>query len=481
MVNPVPDFMRRVADAVRRVGRPSVHEQESMVDVGSSLRSFQPITGRRSKGMVEILPVDEIITRKGWKEYRAMLHDPQITATLEFKKLMVLGRKFDVEPASKDQKDIDIAEFVAKALRQMDIVAKWKEALSALEWGFSLGELIWKVGKVDGKQAIVLKDIKFRDPEFITFHADAHGNVKKWEQDVKAFSVQLGTAGAGFQGEIFLEPDKVFHFAHNRLFGQHYGKSDLRACYRSWWAKKFVIQFFNVYLERMGAPMTMMKYPQGASSDLKNTLKNILKGLSSKQEILIPAGVEIELIEATRSGKADYDAALDYHDREIARAMLMVALLGAGGNAVKRGSDSQSRIHLRTLHKMADQLGASLMAAFNAQVVKQLVDFNFDIDGEYPKVFFQDYGEFEAFEITDAVRLLHSAGILELDQEDVNFTRSILGLPVRDEGDEDEVVRPPEPPPPGSALTPPPPAAQGNQNAESGAAAKASPSQGANK
>jgi phage gp29-like protein len=479
MVNPVPDFMRKAIDMVRRVGRPSVHETESMVDVGSTLRSYQPIAGRRQRGIVEILPVDEIITRKGWKTYRDMMNDPQIVATLEFKKLMVMGRKWDVEPASKDQKDVDVAEFVAKALRQIDLKSVLKESLSALEWGFCLGELIWKVGKVEGNKAIVLKDIRFRDPEYITFHADAHGNIKKWEQDVKAFGVARGI-NSTFQGEVFLEPNKVFHYAHNSQFGQHYGKSDLRACYRSWWAKKFVIQFFNVYLERMGAPLTTIKYPQGASSDLKDTLKNILKGLSSKSEILIPAGVEIELIEAMRSGKADYDAALDYHDREIARAMLMVALLGAGGNAVKRGSDSQSRIHLRTLHKMADELGFALLEAFNQQVVKQLVDFNFDVEA-YPKVFFQDYGEFEAFEITDAVRLLHSAGILELDQEDVNFTRSILGLPVRDEGDEDKVVRPPEPPPPGSALSPPPAAAQGNANAESGAAAKASPSQGANK
>ncbi|MEE8606697.1 MAG: DUF935 family protein [Nitrospiraceae bacterium] len=442
-----------------------------MVDVGATLRSYQPINGPRGQrgGVVEILPVDEIITQKGWKEYRKMLHDPQITATLAFKKIMIYGRKWDVAPAGKSDKDKEIALFVSKALKRINFKGKIRESLSAFDFGFSLGELLWEVGKVDGKQAVVLKDIKFRDPEFIKVNTDKHGNIKSWVQDNISF---MGATGAA--SKITLDTDKVFHYAHNRQFSQHYGKSDLRAAYRGWWAKKFIIQFWNVFLERMGSPLMMTKYPMGAGTELKDALKQIMRNLSSKSEILIPEGVEISLIEATRSGQATYDTALAYQDKEIARAMLMIALLGSGGNEVTRGADSQSRLHLRTLHKMADETGADFMWEFNSQVVKQLVDFNFDVD-EYPKVFFQDYGEFEAFEITDAIRLLHAAGIIDMDQEDVNFARSMLGMRVREEDDEDEVVRPAQMPPPASANAPPPAAAQGNQSADKGASGKETP------
>lgn len=468
MVDPSPDFKKttlRLGVPASR-GRPNRHTSESMVDVGATLKSFQPITskGRFSRGVVEILPVDEIITRKGWAEYRKMLHDPQITATLAFKKLMVGGRKWDVEPASKEQKDIDIAKFVSKALKRLNFKAMVKESLSAFEWGFSLGELIWKLDRIEGKMAIILEDVKFRDPEHLTVKTDKHGNIKSWIQDNNSM------IGVSSKQKIELAPDKVLHFTNNKQFSQHYGKSDLRASYRAWWAKKFIIQFWNVFLERMGSPLMMMHYPTGAGTELKDNLKTIMQNLSSKSEILIPEGVEIELIEATRSGQATYDTALAYQDKEIARATLMIALLGAGGNEVTRGADSQSRLQLRTLHKMADETGGEFMWAFNEQVVKQLVDFNFDVD-EYPKVFFQDYGEFEAFEITDAVRLLHAAGIVDLDQEDVNFARSILGMKVREEGDEDEVVRPQQLPPPASANAPPPAAAQGNTSADKGGAA----------
>src|SRR6185369_11238403 len=100
---------------------------------------------------------------------------------------------------------------------------------------------------------------------------------------------------------------------------------------RAWWAKKFIINFWSVYLERMGAPMTVMKYPMGASEELKLTLKQILQGLAAKTEVLVPEGVEIELIEAQRAGSPTYEKALEFHNNSIARALLMVSLLGMGG------------------------------------------------------------------------------------------------------------------------------------------------------
>jgi len=64
---------------------------------------------------------------------------------------------------------------------------------------------------------------------------------------------------------------------------------------------------------------------------------------------------------------------------------------------------------------------------------------------------------------------LHAAGMIDMDQEDVNYARSILGLPLRKEGDpEDEVVRPQPLPPPADPNKPPPAADQGNQRTDKG-------------
>ena len=451
MAEPKP----RIRVPARR-GRRSGPFTESLVVDGEAMRSWQPIAADRSS--VRFLPVDEIINRKGWKVYRDMRHDDQIKATLAFKKILIHGRAIEVQPAVVGDKDSeDIAKFVEWNLGRINFKRILREALSAFDFGFSVGEILWEVTERDNQQVIALRDIKHRDPENLEFVADEHGNIKRWIQE------------PDWGRRIELKTTKVWHYAHNVEFQGHYGRSDLRACYKNWWAKKFIINFWSVFLERLGQPMTVIKYPLGASEQLKNTLKQIMSGLSAKTEILIPEGVEIELVEATRAGHADYFEALKYHDNSIARALLVVALLGTGGDEIKRGSDSQSRLHLRVLFKMADEIAKDLIHTFSQQVVKQLVDFNFQTE-KYPRLIWQDYGEFEGIEVADTIRLLHAAGIIDMDQSDVNYARSILGLPLRREGDrEDEVQRPLQLPPPGDPNKPPPAASQGNQSADKGA------------
>ncbi len=441
-----------------RPGRPSAIEQEHMVVDGEVVRSFLPM----HKGGVEFLPVDTIINRKGWQIYRDMMHDDQVKVTLAFKKLLVHGRAWEMKPAKADNAKADeIALFVKANLERINFKRIVAEQLSALQFGFALSEVLYEITDFKGEKKAMLKDIKARDPQHLKIMADMHGNITKFRQE------------SSFNEHIDMDPSKVWHYAHQSQFQNHYGVSDFRSVYKNWWAKKYLINFWNVFLERMGAPMTLMKYPHGASPELKRLLKGILTGLSAKSELLVPEGVEVELIEATRSGTASFKEALQYHDNAISRGMLVVALLGMGGSDVTRGADSQSRLQLRVLFKMGDDLAKDLMRTFHEQVIKQLVDLNFEHDDLYPTFVWQEYGEFEGFEVADTIRLLHAAGMIDMDQEDVNYARSILGLPLRKEGDpEDEVVRPQPLPPPADANSPPGSPGAGNQRASKGASGK---------
>lgn len=443
----------RAKEATKRpVGRPRKISAERMVVTGQMMATATP---SRSGG-VYFLPVDEILMRKGWRTYKDMRHDDQVRACLAFKKILVHGRTWELKPGKDTEQAKKIAKFVEWSLRRINFKDVIKNALSAFDFGFSAGEITWEVAEWDGEQALTVKSIKHRDPEHVEIKMDVHGNV-------------LGFRQNDYGGQIELEPHEVLYYAHNAEFGNAYGVSDLRGAYRSWWAKKFIINFWNVYLERMGSPMTLMKYPVGSSDELKGTLKGILTSLSTKQEVLVPEGVEVELVEAQRSGNPSYNEALKYHNNSIARALLMVALLGMGGKDDGLAAESQSHLHLRILFKMADEVSQDLMFAFNEQVIKPLVDMNFTHDDEYPHFIWQDYGQFEGREVADTIRLLHAAGILDMDQSDVNYARSILGLPLRGEDDkEDEVVRPQPLPPPADANKVPPKAGAGNEKAKSG-------------
>jgi len=396
--------------------------------VGSQLISWALPGGKG--GSFEMLSPDDLLTRHGWSAYREMENDDQVKACLWYKKTLLSARPFDMKPASDNQQDKDIAEFVKKNLDAVNFKRIIWEMLSAFEFGFSTGEILWKIDDLKLK----LKGVKFRDPEFMFIQTDRHGNIEKFVQRPSQPIVDPA------QHELFIEPEKILHYAYQRKFSNHTGVSDLRAAYRAWWSKKYVTQFWNVFLERFGAPLMKMTYPQGASEGLKTDLKNIMLNLSSKTDILVPDGVVIDLIEATRSGQANYDGALTYFDVRIATSILIPALLGMGVDT-KRGSDSQSRLHLRTLMKVIQYIGCELVEEIQHKIIKPIVDANWEVK-EYPEFIFQDYGEFEAFEITDAIKELFNAGILDMDQEDVNFARSVLGMQIRNEDNEDEIRRP---------------------------------------
>ena len=437
----------------KRVGRPSENEKEVSVAAGQLISWALP---GGSKDKWEMLSPDDLLTRKGWRIYREMSADDQVKACLWYKKALLCGRPFDIKPGGDTPEDKEASDFINANLTGINFQKLMFEALSAFEFGFSAGELVWEIEggyPSNSPPRMKLKTIKFRDPEFMHIIVDPKGNIVQFQQR-PSFGPTIEY--------ITLQPEKIFHYAYQKQFSNHYGISDLRAAYRAWWSKKYITQFWNVFLERFGAPLMMMKYPQGASTELKNTLKAILSGLSSKTDILVPDGVVIELIEATRAGQAKYDEALTHYDVRIATSILIPALLGMGVDT-KRGSDSQSRLHLRTLMKVIQSIGNDLAAEIREKIIKPLCDANFNLK-EYPTFIWQDYGEFEAFEITDAIKELFNSGLIDPDQEDVNFARSILGLPVRDEENADEITNIAKE----SALNPPMGngAPSGNQNAK---------------
>lgn len=455
----IADIARETYTTV--IGRPrQIEGEQGVVSDGLMASMVRP-----GVGGVYFLPVDEIIRRKGWQVYKDMLHDEQIKQCLRFKKLLIHGREWEIQPADSSPKAKEVAAFVQWNMERLNFNRVFEAGLSCLEFGYSWGEIVWgrAVYPGDGEQKVVVNRIAHRDPQRCYLEMDWHGNFTGHRQ------ISMGQ-------NILLPPQKGWFYTYNERFGDIYGESDLRSAYRSWWAKKFIINFWNVFLERLGQPMMLMKYPQGASDDLKAILKKILTNLSSKTEVLVPAGVEVNLIEATRAaGNGNYEGALKFHNSSIAKAILMSTIFSEADST--RVSQDIGFVHLRMLFKMTDMIAQDMVKSFMDQVVRQLIAFNYgeeNVEKLLPKFIWQDYGQYSAQLIADEIRQLHAAGIIEMDQSDVNYVRSILGLPIRDPDDHpDKVIRPVALPLTGQGAAKPPPPDQGNKNASKGGGAAA--------
>lgn len=455
-------------------GAPRAEERDVTIMTGNQLISWPSIAKMIKDKRFELLNPDELIGKKGYAVYREMRNDDTVKACLNFKKVLISGRAWEIVPAGgKDatEEQKKQAQFVEDVLKGINFQSAMREQLTALDYGVSYGEIIWRVKqwKDEGLRMIV-DSIKYRDPEWMTIDADLHGNIEGFRQ-------RSGWIIGAPAGDIPVEPEKILHYGYQSEFSNHYGNSDLRAAYAAWWSKKFVTQFYNVFLERFGQPLMMMKYPTGAGQELKNALRAILNGLSTKSDILVPEGVVVELVEATRSGTARYDEALNYFDVRISRAILVPALLGMGVD-VKRGSDSQSRLHLRVLMKVANEVSVDLEHLYSEKLVKPLVEMNFAGVNDFPTFHFRDYGEYEAIEIVDSAINMWNAGMIDCNQDDINYLRSVLGFDMRTEDDEDELNRP-LPAPVGNPNNPNDSGAgagKNNARAKKGPATKAKPS-----
>jgi len=361
-----------------------------------------------SKSQIAPYNPDDLVSEKGGLEiYEKMKYDDQVKAVLTMKKHAVLSSGWEI--TGEDEKK---NEFLKKNFEDIDIESRLFEILSALEYGFSVSEKIFGKSE-DGK--IVIKDIKTRPPHSFRFETDKHGNLTQLMQITN-------------DGEINLPMEKFIIFSYNAEFGNLYGNSDLRAAYRSWFSKNIIIRFWNIYLERFGMPTAVGKYDTAASKAQKDDLNSILKNIQAKTSIAIPKGFEIDLLEASRRGEAGYQAAIQQHNKMIARAVLVPDLLGysetqAGSYAL---GEKQFDVFLWILEKLRRDLERNVIYK---QIIKELLDLNFPDKKEYPQFKFNPLTQENKQELFKIWLEAVKDGAVTPTSEDENFLRRGLNFP----------------------------------------------------
>ncbi len=126
-----------------------------------------------------------------------------------------------------------------------------------------------------------------------------------------------------------------------------YGTSDLRAAYKHYWSKDILTRFMNLYLEKYGSPTAKGSYKRGTPKAAQEELLRVLDKIQQETAIVIPEDVQVELLEANRGGEAGYLQAIEFHDKQISRAILCQTLMTDEGTRV--GSFALAKVHLDVL------------------------------------------------------------------------------------------------------------------------------------
>ncbi len=318
-------------------------------------------------------------------EYQELELDPYVAACLQSRKMAVISRPWDVVPASDDEQDKAVAEFVRSQLKTIAFDDICLKMLDAILVGYSVAEIIWAQ---KGGQ-ITIDDVRSRNPDRFTFikpNAPTKGqprnpspgkappSVKGPTADLWGYQLRLLTDAHPIEGQPL--PDKKFVIfswgsKHANPFGFGLGA-------RVWWPaqwKKDVVKASLVFADRFAEPAMLGKFSPEASTQQVNALEGFLQDLRSQSWAVLPTDTEISFLEAARSGTTDlYDKLLAWCDQQIARAILGQEY-GASANQGLGGAPAlQDGARLDALVRSDADL---LSHAINRSLITWLVGFNF--------------------------------------------------------------------------------------------------------
>lgn len=376
---------------------------------------------------VKLMPYnpDDLVRSKakGLKLYQDMAREPYIKAALLQKKTQILNIGWDILPASRDKKDIEIAAFVKWNL-DSQLKGSFKrdvyEMLDALDNGFSVSEKVWGVvetGKYAGK--VMLENIKSKDPYYFDFETDEFGN--------------LGPSGLVINSSVGakknLAVDKFVFFSYLMRYENHYGTSDLRAAYRAFWIKDTAWKLRCVYMERYSGNNLRGKYPKNDAA-AKEALLQIFRTWQQETGIAIPDGCEVDVLQIATGSVSEYERSISDCNREMQIGILGQTLtmdVGQGGT----GSRALGQVHAGVVDDFVLFLDETLTDDINRQVIRPLVDFNFNTDA-YPAWTFKSREGFDGKAFSETIMNLARLKGLNLP---IKWVKEKYRIPEPEEGE----------------------------------------------
>lgn len=319
-------------------------------------------------------------------EYDEMLRDPQIKTAAQLLIYALLSREFYITPASDDDFDVEVAQFIEKQLKNVGMRRVRREMYMAILYGYTVSEVVYTYVDTPDGGRIGIKKIKGLPLNTLRncFKVDEYGDI----QEV----VQTPVGG----GEIRIPVEKCLINTFDGVFGNHYGQSILEQVYNNYYMKKEILRWYLIFLQKHEGPTLAGRVGEGGDPDmLQANLDAIQEGSTN---LIHGPNDEVYTIETQHRGEG-FTNAIGYHDTVILRRFIIGSLL-LGQQDGKGGSYAQSQTQFDVFNLFLDGIHEDMSIVFQG-LVERLVDFNYNVE-KYPKF------NFESFTKQDLLSLLES-------------------------------------------------------------------------
>lgn len=294
---------------------------------------------------------------KGLDLYDDIERDCHAGSVLDKRKNAVIARAWDIRPASDSAEDKAVADFIKKTFLNMPFDQLCKDLLGATLKGYAVVEILWTVN--DDNEIVPGKCIARNQRRFV-FGKDRE--------------LRMLTRSAMTDGELMPDRKFIVH-TYGGLEGSPYGLGLGNKLFWPVFFKRQDIAFWLVFAEKFGSPTAIGKYPRGSLKSEQDKLLDSIGRIAQDTGIIIPDGMVVELLEASRSSASDfYERLARYMDEQISEAVLGETLTT---NMQGGGSFAAAKTHNGVRLEVAQGDSDLLTPTLTNTLIQWLVDFNF--------------------------------------------------------------------------------------------------------
>lgn len=342
--------------------------------------------------------------------------DGTVSAILLACKLPIISVPWSIQPASDDEQDIKIANFVTQELMNRNIQFSdfLREGLTMFDFGYAVAEKVLEMTTFEGEELIGLNSLPFRKQRSVYY----------WETQEHEPGITQVVLGGTFS----IPREKIVIFTHAKEGENYEGISMLRPAYKHWLIKDKLYLIDALKHERQGLGVIGITAPANAHQGDIDKAIEAARNVRANEESYIkaPEGYTIEFMDMHASTVSDPIPSALHHDRQISKSILAQFLeLGGSGSS---GSRATSQDHSKLFMMSLEATAKNIVSVIQKEVINYLVDLNFSNVKDYPKLDHGRIGDDDMAAFSDAVNKLVSVNALTPDPDMEQSIRTTLHL-----------------------------------------------------
>jgi len=391
--------------------------------------------------------VPQLATRsQAARTYEEMVNsDAAVDVSLRAAKMPVMGADYFIEPASDQQIDLDIAEFVQFNLlegQSAPFLSVLSDILTFYEFGFSIVEQVYDIREwapkrtmANRKRYTMLKKLAARPtPTIVQINYDDNGGPLSIDQQA--------VDGKNQTKPVNIPIEKAIIFSHNKRGGNLEGKSLLRTAYKPWYFKSNLYNIDGIQKERHGMGFPIIELPPAANRQETEAAKELIRNVRTNEHggVVLKPGWNLRFAELPGQ-PVDVMASIDHHNGMILlNTMTQFLLLGI--SSVSGGSRAVAGSSQDMFNKSLRYVANLICDTINLYCVPLLVSYNFKTD-RFPKLHVKNVGETKDLQQwAAAVANLLAQRAITPDIETEQWVRSILDAPQKRGGAQTPIQQP---------------------------------------